>query len=48
MRSIPINDLVNLLKQFMELVPYRTVAGWVGRKGIDQGEKGEEKFVCEG
>ena len=48
MRSIPIDYLVDLLKQFMQLVPYRGVAGRVRRKGIGKGEEGKEQFVSEG
>lgn len=40
MRSIPVDDLVNFLEQFVELVPYGAVAGRIRRKGVGEGEKG--------
>ena len=48
MRSISVDDLVNLLKKFVELVPYWAVAWWIGREGVGQGEEGEEKLMREG
>ena len=48
MRSIPINDLVDLLEQFVQLVPYGAVTGRVGRQGVGEGEKGQQDFMREG
>lgn len=48
MRSIPVNDLVDFLKQFVELVPYGAVAGRIRREGVGEGEKGQEQFMGEG
>ena len=42
MRSIPVDDLVDFLKQFVEFVPYGAVAGRIRRKGVGEGEKGEQ------
>ena len=42
MRPIPIDDLVDLLEQFMQLVPYRGVAGRIRREGIGEREEGKK------
>ena len=48
MRSIPVDDFVDLLEQFVELVPYGTVAGRIGRECVGEGQKGQQDSMCEG
>ena len=48
MRSISIYNLVDLLKQFVEFIPYGAITGRIGREGISKGEEGEEQFMREG
>ena len=48
MRSISIYDLVDLLKQFVEFIPYGAITGRIGRKGISKGEECKKQFMREG
>lgn len=48
MRSVPVDDRVDLLEQFVQLVPYGGVAGGIGRERVGEGEKGQQGVVREG
>ena len=48
MRPIPVDDLVDLLKQLVELIPYDAVAGRIGREGVGEVEERQEQSVREG
>ena len=48
MRSISIDDLIDLLEQLVELVPYGSITGRVGREGIGKREERKKQFMREG
>ena len=48
MRSISIYNLIDLLKQFVEFVPYGAIAGRIGREGIGKREECKKQLMREG